>query len=167
MANVSPFLIYFIGAMFIPLFKGWLKKAYLLFISAIAAINIALMTPQTSWIIKFLNLKITLLEADKLSLFVGYIFILIGVINVIYVLHVEDSTHHMLAFLYVGSSLGVVFSGDYLSLYVFWEIMALSSTGLIWLNKERESIDAGFRYLFMHLLGGAFLPFFWKAAIAR
>lgn len=155
--NIVPALIYFIGAIAISLAKGNYKKAVAVIISIVAAINISLIQPQTSWITKFLDFEIILLHADKLSLFVGYIFILIGLIATLYVLHIEDSKLLTLAYIYVGSSLGVVFAGDYLSLYLFWEIMALSSTGLIWLKREKESIDAGYRYLIMHLIGGALL----------
>lgn len=155
--SIVPAFIYILGAALIPVFKGNLRKIYLIALSLASAANIALMKEQTSAIMHFGGFKITLLHADKLSLFVAYIFILIGVINVIYVLHVDDWKHHVLAFLYVGGSLGVVFAGDYLSLYGFWELMALSSSGLVFLKKEHDSLQAGYRYLFMHLVGGGLL----------
>ncbi|MEI7672518.1 MAG: Na(+)/H(+) antiporter subunit D, partial [Deltaproteobacteria bacterium] len=54
----------------------------------------------------------------------------------------------------VGSSLGALFAGDYLTLFVFWEIMAFSSVFLIWYRKGKKSIEAGFRYLLFHVFGG-------------
>jgi multicomponent Na+:H+ antiporter subunit D len=61
------------------------------------------------------------------------------------------------AFLYVGSSLGVVFAGDFFSLFIFWEIMAVTSVFLIWYQREKGSLDAGFRYILMHAFGGCCL----------
>ena len=59
--------------------------------------------------------------------------------------------------LYVGSSLGVVFAGDLFTLLVFWELMAVSSVGLIWARRTPASRKAGFRYLLVHVFGGSVL----------
>jgi len=52
----------------------------------------------------------------------------------------------------VASSLGVFFSGDLLTLYVFWEIMLLSSLMLVPMGKE-ESKRAAMNYLVVSLIG--------------
>ena len=52
---------------------------------------------------------------------------------------------------------GVVLAGDLLSLYLFWEVMAVSSTFLIIASRTKESREAGFRYILVHLIGGLFL----------
>jgi len=58
---------------------------------------------------------------------------------------------------YAGSSLGVTFAGDYLTLIVFWELMAVSSTYLVWARGTEEAHRAGMRYLYVHLFGGSML----------
>ena len=72
-------------------------------------------------------------------------------LGVVYALHVEDDFQHVAALTYVGSALGVTLAGDFLSLAVFWELMAVSSVLLIWLRRERTAVAAGFRYLLVHL----------------
>jgi multicomponent Na+:H+ antiporter subunit D len=59
--------------------------------------------------------------------------------------------------IYVGSALGVVFSGDYLSLFFFWEIMAISSVMLVLFRRREASTRAGYRYLLVHIAGGCLL----------
>jgi multicomponent Na+:H+ antiporter subunit D len=76
---------------------------------------------------------------------------------ILYSLHIKEDGQHIAAFLYVGSSLGVVFAGDYFSLFAFWEIMAVTSVFLIWYQKDKESLNAGFRYILMHIFGGCCL----------
>lgn len=49
------------------------------------------------------------------------------------------------------------FAGDLLTLFVFWEIMAIASATVIWANRTESSFTAGMRYLFIHLLGGVLL----------
>jgi multicomponent Na+:H+ antiporter subunit D len=52
--------------------------------------------------------------------------------------------------------MGAVFAGDWISLLVFWELMAITSTILIW-QEGGEAVGAGFRYFLFHALGGALL----------
>jgi multicomponent Na+:H+ antiporter subunit D len=80
-----------------------------------------------------------------------------GFIGGVYGFHVKDSLQQVVALLYVGSSLGVVFAGDLFTLLVFWEIMAISSLFLIWARRTPEARKAGFRYLLVHAFGGSVL----------
>ncbi len=154
---IPPGFIFLLGAFLIPLFRGGLKKAYLLLVPVIAFIDILQLKHGTSWVYHFLNYNLILLKVDRLSLVVAYIFVIIAFLGLLYALHVEDDGQHIAAFLYVGSSLGVVFSGDFFSLYAFWEIMAVASVFLIWYRRDKQALDAGFRYIIMHLLGGCCL----------
>ncbi len=61
------------------------------------------------------------------------------------------------AYIYAGSAIGVTFAGDLLTLFVFWEFMALGSTVVIWSADTENARRAGMRYLFVHLLGGVIL----------
>ena len=80
-----------------------------------------------------------------------------ALIGSIYGLHVNESGQHIAGWLYVAGSLGVTLCGDYLTLFVFWELMAFASTFLIWYRKKKKSIEAGFRYLLVHTAGGLVL----------
>jgi multicomponent Na+:H+ antiporter subunit D len=72
----------------------------------------------------------------------------------IYALHVDNVAQHVAALTYAGAALGVVFAGDFLSLFVFWELMALSAVLIVWLHRDRMAVAAGYRYLLVHLVGG-------------
>ena len=78
-------------------------------------------------------------------------------IGVLYGLHVKDDGQHVASYLYVGSSLGVTFAGDYVTLFIFWEIMAFASVFLVWYRRTQKAVDAGFRYLLVHIVGGLIL----------
>jgi len=154
---IPPAFILILGAFFIPLFRGRAKQLYLLFISALVFIDLFLLEIGSGWTIHFLKYDLIFAKVDRLSLAIAYIFAVIGFLAILYSLHNKQAGEQMAAFLYMGSSLGVVFSGDYLSLFAFWEIMAFTSVFLIWYRREKESLDAGFRYLFMHIFGGCCL----------
>jgi multicomponent Na+:H+ antiporter subunit D len=154
---VPPAMLFILGALLLPFLKGKLKKIYLLLIPALAFLDILQLETGTAWVYHFLGYELIFCQVDRLSLVVGYIFTIIGFLALLYSLHVEEDGQHVAAFLYVGSSLGVVFAGDYFTLFAFWELMAVSSVFLVWYQKEKRSLDAGFRYLIMHIIGGCSL----------
>ena len=78
-------------------------------------------------------------------------------LGMVYALHLKDDAQHVTALTYAGGALGVTFAGDLLSLYVFWELMAISSALLVWLRREKSAVAAGFRYLLVHIFGGLIL----------
>jgi multicomponent Na+:H+ antiporter subunit D len=154
---VPPAMLFILGALLIPLLRGKLRQIYLLAVPALAFLDILQLKRGTSWVYHFIGYELVFCHVDRLSLVVGYVFVIIGFLAILYSLHVEEDGQHVAAFLYMGSSLGVAFAGDYFSLFAFWEIMAVSSVFLVWYQKEKRSLDAGFRYLIMHVIGGCCL----------
>ncbi|PCC67586.1 multisubunit sodium/proton antiporter, MrpD subunit [Nannocystis exedens] len=61
------------------------------------------------------------------------------------------------AFVYAGSAICVTFAGDILSLFIFWELMAIGSTTVIWSAGTRAAGRAGYRYALVHFVGGVLL----------
>ena len=58
------------------------------------------------------------------------------------------------ALLYAGGAVGTVLSGDFFSLFVFWELMAIGSTIIIAAAATRAAGQAALRYLALHALSG-------------
>lgn len=157
---VPPAFIYIVGALLIPLLGNRLrlfKQAFLLLIPAIAFWDLLNMPQGTYWIYQFLGYELILGRVDKLSMVFGYIFVIMSFLGMVYAIHIKEDGQHVAAFLYMGSTLGVVFTGDLFTLFVFWEIMAGASVFLVWYRREQAALDAGFRYVFVHLTGGAIL----------
>ena len=59
--------------------------------------------------------------------------------------------------IYAGSAIGAVFSGDLVSLFLFWEGTAISSVFLIWASRTDSAFKAGQRYLVMQVGSGVLL----------
>ncbi|MDB2438412.1 Na(+)/H(+) antiporter subunit D [Hellea sp.] len=102
------------------------------------------------------GLELTTLRIDNLSMVWGYLFCLIGVINGIYGFHEKCRITDSSALIYAGAAIAGVFSGDLLTLFLFWELTAISSVFLIWKGGER-AYAAGIRYLALHVLSGVLL----------
>ena len=106
---------------------------------------------------QFLGFRAVLFQVDTLSRLMGIVFGLIGAAAVLYS-YSSNAQNQQTAFAlgYVGTSLGAVFAGDWLTMVFFWELMAVTSTLLVW-DYGGEAIRAGFRYAFYHGLGGSLL----------
>jgi len=155
---VPPAFIFILGAVLFPLVPGRrLRQAFQLLIPVVAFIDLLAMPEGTYWVYNFLGYDLILGRVDKLSMCFGYVFVIAGFLGMVYALHVREFGQHVAAFLYIGSTLGVVFAGDIFALFVFWEIMAVSSVFLIWYQREKPALDAGFRYIMVHIFGGCAL----------
>ncbi|MBW2677884.1 MAG: Na(+)/H(+) antiporter subunit D [Deltaproteobacteria bacterium] len=151
---VPPAFIFMAGALLVPLLKGRLKAVYLIALPVLAFVDLLAMDNGTYWIVRFLNQDLIFGRVDRLSMVFGYVFVLITFIGVIYALHVKDDGQHVAALLYAGGALGVTFVGDLISLYFFWEAMALASVFLILARKTEDSNRAALRYFLWHFFGG-------------
>jgi len=151
---VHPGLLLIAGACLLPLWKGRGKHAAMLILPAAALVDCLLMKPGTYGVTSFQGLELVFGRVDRLSLVFSYVFSLMGLLGMIYALHVEDDFQHVAALTYVGSALGVLFAGDFLSLYIFWELMAISSSILVFRRRGPSAVAAGFRYLLVHISGG-------------
>ena len=152
-----PSAYYIIGGLLIPLLKGRIKQGFMLLLTLLAFFAVVNMPLGVYGIYEFLSWELTFGHVDKLSKVFAYIFTIMGVIGVIYSIHVKNDGEHLAAFYYIGGSLGVTFAGDFLTLFLFWEIMAFSSVFLVWYRKIPSSVDSGFRYLLWHVVGGLIL----------
>jgi len=102
-----------------------------------------------------MNIKIIFI--DKLSKVWGYIFAIMAFSGAIYAYNNSEEKENVYTSIYIGSSYGVIFSGNLLTLFIFWELMAIASTMIIFNGKTKKAIGAGFRYLLIHLFGGQLL----------
>lgn len=151
---LHPALILIGGALILPLARGVLRTPFLLLVPILAFASILSMAHGTYGVIQFVDWELTFGRVDALSLVFAYIMALMCIIGTLYGLHVRDHFQHMAAWFYVAGSLGVIFAGDFLVLFLFWEIMAFASTFLIWFRGRAQSLAAGYRYLLIHTAGG-------------
>jgi len=154
---VHPGLLLIFGAWALPLLKGRLKRAAMLLLPGAALAICLALTPGTYGVVSFLGQEVIFGRVDRLSVVFSYVFSLMAFLGMVYALHVEDDSQHVAALTYAGGALGVTFAGDFLSLYVFWELMAISSALLVWQRREASAVAAGFRYLLVHVFGGLIL----------
>lgn len=157
---IHPSLILIFGALLLPLIKEPFRKIYLCGVPLLTFLDVLYLNwhPGMHGVVTFMgDWTLTFGRVDNLSIVFAFIMSLMAIIGTVYGLHVKDDVEHIAAWFYVSGSLGVIYSGDYLVLFLFWELMAFASTFLIWFNKDAGSLAAGYRYLLVHTFGGVLL----------
>jgi len=154
---IPPGVLLILGAAILPMVPRQLRSSVFLVFPLAALLVVSALPDGYTLSVRFLNLTITPIHVDALSRVFGVIFALICLAGGVYAFHLKDTGQQVAALLYAGSAIGVTFAGDYFTMIVFWEVMALSSTYLVWARRTREATTAGMRYLLVHLFGGSLL----------
>ena len=155
--GMPPFLLLFIGAILAACTRGCWQKLILILTPIISFLNFYQLPADYSLFHSIYGLNLELARSDKLAKLFGYLFHLAAFIGVIYSLQVKDTIQHVAALAYAGSAIGAVFAGDWITLFIFWEGLALTSVFLIWARRTQRSYLSGMRYLIMQVLSGLLL----------
>lgn len=154
---LHPGLILIIGSFLVPYFQGPARSAYLLFLPLAAGIALLSLPYGADLSAQLWGYDLQFIRVDKLSILFGAVFCIMSFLGGLFALKVKDNLQHVAALIYAGSTLGVVLAGDLLTLYIFWELMAVSSTFLILASRTLKAQQAGFRYVLVHIIGGLLL----------
>ncbi|MEM8616866.1 MAG: Na(+)/H(+) antiporter subunit D [Pseudomonadota bacterium] len=104
-----------------------------------------------------LGLDLSLYRVDRLGYIFALAFLIAAVLNAVYALHSDDRLQDGTALIYAGGAVGAALSGDLVTLFVFWEITAVSSVFLIFRASTQAAYNAGMRYLAIQILSGVLL----------
>ncbi len=157
MTSTAPFLIFFLGALLVLLSRGRAQKITLLAVPLAGALNLFWLGAGAEWRVAFLDYELTPVRVDQLSLLFGYLFHLAAFLSIVFSLHLRDRLQHVSGLLYAGSALGAVFAGDLITLFVFWELLAITSSALILARRTPEAHGAAMRYLTIQVGSGVIL----------
>ncbi len=149
-----PFYIAAIVGAFLP---RTARLGLFLLVPVISGIQLLGVSSGISVSYPFLDYELLPYRTDKLSLLFGYLFHIAAFLAVLFSLQSRKLSEHLMAMIYPGSALGAVFAGDLLTLFVFWEMLALSSVFFIWARQTPGAIQSGMRYLIFQVLSGVLL----------
>ncbi len=158
MSELPPFIIFFVAALLVVATRGIVRSTILLAAPAVGGLHLWFnVDPGLIVSHSILSIDLIVMRTDKLSLLFGYLFCLASFIATLYAWHVKDSTQQLAGLIYAGAALGAVFAGDLITLFIFWELLALSSVFLIWARRTERAFNAGMRYLVFQVASGLLL----------
>lgn len=130
-------------------------------LSLFGVLAVSLFVPEGSHVtLTFLGFSdVQLFLVDDFSRLVASGLGFLGAFGTLYAYSSDASDRMMaIALIYMSSCIATVFAGDWLSLVFMWELMALTSTVLVW-HYGGDAVRAGFRYALAHGIGGILVLF--------
>jgi multicomponent Na+:H+ antiporter subunit D len=151
-----PALALIFAGLLLPFLRAEARTALLLLAPLLALWLVWLVPDGVALSLPFLGHELAVVSGSKLSRLFGTAFAIITLAGGLFSLNQKNLLELAAAYVYAGSALGVIFAGDLITLFVFWELMAIASTLVLWSNGSKARA-AGLRYAIMHLFGGVIL----------
>lgn len=154
---LPPALYLILGAFLIATTKGNLRNA-VIFAAPLATLYAIWQVPDgVVSTAPFLDYTLQIVEGSPVRRLFATIFALTTFVGGLYAFRHARGYELSAAMAYAAGAVGVCFAGDLITLFLFWEFMALFSTVVIWSGGTAGARSAGVRYAVMHLLGGVIL----------
>jgi NADH-quinone oxidoreductase subunit N len=153
----------------------WFSTAFLVSGAAVANLTVqyySLSTPSSP--LPFLNITLTgppladfssAFMIDGISVYMAIMFIAVSAVVVFYSIFYMDPSkrpserYFAIMLILTAAVMGAVFSGDLLTLFIFWEAAAAGSSFLMIYKKDSVSLNSTLKYLVMIIIASAFIVF--------
>ena len=152
-----PGLVLVLGALVVPFLRGTAQKTWILVLPLIVLVLVWRVPDGTVLTVSFLDYTLTPVTGDALSRLFAIIFSIMAFAGGLFAINHCREIEITAAFIYAGSAIGVAFAGDLITLFLFWELMALGSTTVLLTGGGQKAMPAAMRYLLMHIMGGSLL----------
>jgi len=149
-----PPLILLAGAVLIGLARGHLRSAILLVTPLVTLWAVWQVPDGVAMTVDFFGHQLEPIEGSALRRLFATIFSLMTFVGGLYAFRHARGLELAASYAYAASAIGVAFAGDLITLFIFWELMAIFSTVIVWCGDTPRALRAGKRYAIMHVLGG-------------
>lgn len=155
--TIPPAIILFIGAFLVAVTRSKLR--------AVIALGAPLAALYATWQIPdgvaltatLMSYEVQFVEGSPLRRLFASLFAIMAFAGALFSFRQAKWFELSAAMVYAGGAIGVSFAGDLIVMFIFWELMALSSVVVVWSGGTLGAKRAGIRYIVMHLLGGLLL----------
>jgi multicomponent Na+:H+ antiporter subunit D len=156
---LPPGLILIAGAGLIPFVGEGTRKALSLILPIVALVLIWSVGPDAgvAWTAPFMGYDVAPVSYTPTGVLFATVFGIMAFGGALFAMRSAARSETAAAYLYAGSALGVVLAGDLITVFVFWEIMAMGSTMVVWNGASDAARRAGMRYALIHFFGGVVL----------
>lgn len=157
LTSLPPGVIMILGALIVPLLINPARQFWMLALIIVSAMHAWGLTPGTHVTASILGLDLTLVRANAFTKPFALIFHIAAALNVIYAMHKPCRVTDASGLAYAGAAIAALFAGDFLTLFIYWELTAVTSVLLILRGESDRRLGAAMRYLLMQVASGVFL----------
>ncbi|MCG8690485.1 MAG: Na(+)/H(+) antiporter subunit D [Minwuiales bacterium] len=154
---LPPGLILILGALLIPATRGLVRQGWVLVLPLLTLWAIWSVPDGVQTTLPFFGYMLEPVEGSVVGRLFATVFTIMTLIGGLYAVNQARAVELAGAFGYAGSAVGVTFAGDLITMFVFWEIMAIGSTVVIWAAGTASAYAASMRYALVHIFGGVVL----------
>ena len=155
--SLPPAAVMILGALFVPLLRGRARTGWVLLLPVASLAALLALGEGEFGQVSLFSYELTLVRVDGLSRIFGWLFHIAAFIGLIFARRGGSALEDASALVYAGAAVGAVGAGDLITLFVFWELLALSSVFLVWARGTERSYRAGIRYLIVQVGSGVIL----------
>lgn len=157
MNSFHPALAFFAGALIVATLRGRTQALVALLVPVASAWSAFQLAPGTEVTFGIFDYELMPFRVDKLSLLFNYLFHIAAFLALLFAWEAGDRLQRVSGLLYAGSALLAVFAGDLITLFVAWELLAITSVFLIWARGSERANRSGMRYLTIQVVSGVIL----------
>ncbi len=153
---LPPGTVLLLGAALLPLLRGRLLQLATLALPLLSALHLAGM-PTDTWALAVGTPLPLQVRVDALSLVWGWVFHVAAFLGAIYALGNPSRLEASAAAGYAGAAIAATFAADLPTLFLFWELTAVTSVWLVFNGPDAGRFGAALRYLAMSVTSGVML----------
>ena len=161
--SLFPGEILVLAALLVPLLRGRARNVLLIVAPVLSGLHLLSLDLGHIGTLSLAGFDLTVVRVDALSRIFGIVFHIAAVICGVFAWHVRRPTELIAMLVYAGTAIAATFAGDLLTLFVFWELTAVSSVFLVWVrgldepSRRERAFKAGSRYLVVQVASGVLL----------
>jgi multicomponent Na+:H+ antiporter subunit D len=156
-AVVHPSIALLAAALLLPWLQGRVRAGLVLAAPLLALALVWQLPDGAAWQAGFLDYTLTPIEGSRIGRLFATIFCVMAFGGGLFALGQSQRAELPAAFVYAAGAIGVAFAGDLVSVFIWWEIMAIGSTLVLWSAATDAAYRASLRYALIHLAGGVIL----------
>ncbi len=157
MNSVPPALALIVIGLLLPLVRPVALRTVLILGAPLVALGLIWTTPDgPALTLHVMAFDLVVLQGTTAGRLFATIFAIMAFTGGLFAMRQSSRLEASAALVYAGSAIGVAGAGDLITMFVFWEIMAIGSTLVLW-SAGSGAYRSARRYLMVHLLGGVLL----------
>jgi multicomponent Na+:H+ antiporter subunit D len=155
--ELPPGVLLIVAAIPAALLPHRLSQAVMMALPLLGLAHLLSMPAEFGYSIQIFDYTLQITRIDALSRVFGIVFYIAAFLGILYASHQRDRLQAAAALIYAGAAIAAVFAGDLLTLFVWWELTAISSVFLVWASRTDAALKAGQRYLIIQVTSGLLL----------
>jgi multicomponent Na+:H+ antiporter subunit D len=157
LTNIPPGLVMILGAALVPLLTHTPRQIFMLGLILLSGLQAWQLDPGVHLTTTIMGLDLTLIRADALTKPFALAFHIMAALGVIFGMNANCRVTESSGLAYAGAAIAALFAGDFITLFIFWELTAFTSVFLILKGNRPGSLGAAMRYLVTQVSSGVVL----------